>query len=139
MSTQMEVDHETTATILSRISCVEPVLRTSSFVEKGSKLYINCFSGFMKKNVKRANLQKISDISSNQQIALLWTKYEHSYSKVYKAVDWGKSKEFYANKSCKGLFCKGGFMNSQLGKSEESRVQDSASSYTHYVNYNDDI
>ena len=59
---------------------------------------------------------KINDINSYQQRALLWAKYEHSYIKVYKAVDWGKSGEFYAHKSCKGLLCKYAFMNSQLEK-----------------------
>ena len=92
----------------------------------------------MKKNDKRANLQKITAINSNQHGALLWTKYEQSYSKVYKTVDWGKSGEFYARKSCNGLFCKDTYMNSQLVKSEESKVEDSASSYKHNVNYNND-
>ena len=74
MSTQMELEHDATATAttLWRISCVETVLRTSTFVKKGRKLCINCFSGFMKKNAKKANLQKITDISSYQQRALLW-------------------------------------------------------------------
>ena len=73
MSTQMEVDDDAIATTLSRTSCVEPVLRISPFVEKERKLCITCFSGAMKKNTKRANLQKITDINSNQQRALLWT------------------------------------------------------------------
>ena len=71
----------------------------------------------MKKNVKRENLQKIRDINSYQRRALLWTKYEHGYSKVYKAVDWEESGEVYAQRSCKGLFCKDTYMNSQLDKS----------------------
>ena len=78
----MEVDDDTTATTLSRTSCVEPVLRTSPFVEKGKKLCILCFSGAMNKNTKRANLQKITDINSYQQRVLLWTMHEYSYSKL---------------------------------------------------------
>ena len=54
MSMEMEVDDGATATILSRNSSVEPVLRTSPFIEKGRKLCI-CFSGAMK-NAKRKNL-----------------------------------------------------------------------------------
>ena len=100
MSTQMEVDDDTTASTLSRTSCVEAVLRSPPFV-------IISFSVDTKKNAKRANLQKVADTNSYQQRALLWTKYEHSYSKVYKAADCGKSGEFYAHKSCKSLFCKG--------------------------------
>ena len=134
----MEEDGGATATTLSRASCVEPVLRTFPFVEKERKLWIICFSGAMKKNAKWANLQKITDINSYQQRALLWTKYEHSYSKVYKTVDWGKRREFYVHKSCKSLFCKDTYMNSQLEKSEESKVQDSASWCTHTVNNSDD-
>ena len=67
MSTQIKVDDDATATTLSRISSVEPVLRTSPFVEKGRKLCSICFSGAMKKNANRGNLQKITDISSYQQ------------------------------------------------------------------------
>ena len=44
-------------------------------------------------------------ITSYQQRASVWTKYEYSYSKVYKAVDWEESGDFYEHKSCKGLFC----------------------------------
>ena len=42
MSMQMELEHDTTATAttLWRISCVETVLRTSTFIKKGRKLYI---------------------------------------------------------------------------------------------------
>ena len=36
--------------------------------------------------------------------ALKWTKYEHSYNKINKTIDWKKSGEFYAHKSCKGFF-----------------------------------
>ena len=46
--------------------------------------------------------------------------------------------EFYAHKSCKDLFCKDTYMNSQPEKSEKSKVPDSASPCTHNVNYNDD-
>ena len=76
-NTQLKVDDGATATTLSRTSCVEPVLWTSLLVEKGRKLCIICFSGAKQKNAKRANLQKITEINSHQQIALLWTKYEH--------------------------------------------------------------
>lgn len=48
----------------------------------------------MKKIVKQANLQQITDINSYQKRALLWNKYEHGYSKVYKVVDWGKMESF---------------------------------------------
>ena len=48
----------------------------------------------MKKNTKRTNLQKITDINLYQQRALLWTKYEHSYNKVHKAVVEGKVGSF---------------------------------------------
>ena len=72
MSTQMKVDDDATATTLSRISSVEPVLRTSLFVEKGRKLCSICFSGAMKKNANRGDLQNITDISSYQQRVLLW-------------------------------------------------------------------
>ena len=48
MSMEMEVDDGATATILSRNSSVEPVLRTSPFLKKGRKLCIICFSGAMK-------------------------------------------------------------------------------------------
>ena len=37
----MEVDNEASAPTLSRTSCVEPVLRTSPFMEKGRILCIN--------------------------------------------------------------------------------------------------
>ena len=67
----MKVDVDATATTLSRTSCVEPVLRTSPFVEKGRKLCTICFSGALKKNAKRANLQKMTNINSYQQRALL--------------------------------------------------------------------
>ena len=87
MSTQTDVDDDVTATTPSRTSYIEPVLRTSPFVKKGRKLCIICFSGTMKKNVKRTILQKITDINSYKQRSLLWTKYGHSYSKVYKTVD----------------------------------------------------
>ena len=43
------------------------------------------------KNTKQVYLQKITYINLYQQRALLWTKYEHRYSKVYKAVDSGES------------------------------------------------
>ena len=49
-----------------------------------------------------------------------------------------KSWKFYANKSCKGLFCKENYTNLQLEKSEKSIIQGSASSCTRNVNYNDD-
>ena len=61
----MKVGDNAIAATLSRTSCVEPVLRTPPiFVEKWRKLCIICFSGVMKKNAKRANLQKIADINS---------------------------------------------------------------------------
>ena len=86
MPTQMEVDDGGTAANLSKTSCVKSLLRSHRFVKKGRKLCIICFSCATKKNPKRANLQKITDTNSYQQRALLWTKYEHSYSKVCKAA-----------------------------------------------------
>ena len=56
------------------------------------------------KNTKQVHLQKITVINLYQQRGLLWTKYEHSYSKVYKVVS--ESGEFYVDKSCKSLFHK---------------------------------
>ena len=61
MSTQIEVDDDATVTTISKTSCVEPVLRTSPFVKRGRKWCTIRFSGAMKKNDKRANLQKLTD------------------------------------------------------------------------------
>ena len=68
-----------------------------------------CFSGAASKNAKRANLQKFHNIESYKERAFKWTSYKHAYNKVYEAIDWEKKSEFYAHKSCKGLFYKDSF------------------------------
>ena len=50
--------------------------------------------------------QKITNINSYQQRALLWTKYERSYSKVFKAVDWGKRGSFMRTSHVRIYFAK---------------------------------
>ena len=106
MATEIEIDEDNTV----NTSCLTPPLKTSPFIEKGRKLRIICFSGAPSKNAKRANLQKIHNIESYKERAFKWTSYEHAYNKVYQAIDWEKKSEFYAPKSCKGLFCRDNFM-----------------------------
>ena len=81
-----------------------------------SEKIVYCFSGAASKNAKRANLQKFHNIESYKERAFKWTSYKHAYNKVYEAIDWEKKSEFYAHKSCKGLFYKDSFMMSQTEK-----------------------
>lgn len=53
------------------------------------------------------------------------TKYEHSYSKVYKEVDWWKSKEFYVHKSCKGYSAKTLTSHTHFTTREIERIKNS--------------
>ena len=139
MSNEMEVDEDTPTETSVNTSNVEPLLQTSPFVEKGIKLCIICFSGATKKNAKRAKLQEITDVKSYQARALKWTKYEHSYNKIYKTMDWKKSGEFYTHKSCKGFFGKDSYMLSQTEIPQSStEVQHPTPPSTQSTDYNDD-
>ena len=108
MSNEMDVDAESTNQTTKDASTLrlEPLLKTSHSAERGRQLCIICFSGALGKNAKRAGLQKINNIESYKAKALEWTEYEHSYSNIYKSVDWGKKGDFYAHKSCKSSFNK---------------------------------
>ena len=53
---------------------------------------------------KTKNVLIYENIELYKEMSFKWTNYEHAYSKVY------------AHKSCKGLFCKDGFMMSQTEK-----------------------
>ena len=72
---------------MTKNSFVVEITFKNFFHQKWLEIVHYMFSGALKKKAKQAHLQKVTDINSYQQRALLSTKYVHSYGEVCKAVD----------------------------------------------------
>ena len=63
-----------------------------------------CFAGDVRKNRRRQQFQKISDVESFKNLANRWQEVDHTYRNVYHTVDWTSKDDKYAHKACKNVF-----------------------------------
>jgi hypothetical protein len=63
--------------------------------------------------LKRNKFEKITDWEHFRQYAIRWEEVTHTYNQTLKLVDWSAPAEKWAHKSCKGLFFKDLFLQSQ--------------------------
>ena len=70
-------------------------------VYTGRVLCQMCFTGYLKKKVKREKPDKISNIEHFKETALHWKNCSYEYKRVYALVDWKKG-EKTTHKACKG-------------------------------------
>ena len=59
-----------------------------------------------KRNIKRGNFQKFTDLCLFKEVAEASEKFDHEYNKIKQMVDWLDFKEKRAQKACKGEFFK---------------------------------
>ena len=88
---------------------LSPSYEGSPAVYNGRVLCQICFTGCLKKNVKREKLEKISNIEHFKETALRWKNCGYEYKRVNELIDWEKGGEM-AHKACKGTFFKEVFL-----------------------------
>ena len=69
---------------------LSPSYEERTAVYTGRFLCQICFSGCLKKNVKREKLEKISNIEHFKETALCWKNFSYEYKRVHALVDWEK-------------------------------------------------
>ena len=72
-----------------------------------------CFTGCLKKNVKRNKFEKITNLANFKAFAERWKMCDHMYNKVHSLVDWNNTDVKMAHKACKGNFFKESYLSSQ--------------------------
>ena len=73
-----------------------------------------CFVSSDKRNIKRRNFQKLTDLCRFEKVAEASEKVDYEYSKINQMVDWQDFAEKWAHKACKGKFFKKEFLASQM-------------------------
>ena len=68
-----------------------------------------CFTGCLKKNVKRKKLEKKSNTEHFKETILCWKNCSYECKRVHALVDWEKEEKM-AHKACKITFSKEGFL-----------------------------
>ena len=71
-----------------------------------------CFTGCLKKSVKREKLEKIPNIEHFKETALRWKNCIYEYKRVHALADWEKGGKM-AHKVFKGIFFKESFLISK--------------------------
>ena len=103
-----------------------PSYAGKSAVCTGRVLCQICFTGCLKKNVKREKLKKISNIEHFKETALRWKNCSYEFKRVHALVDYEKGEKM-AHKSCKGTFFKENFL---ISKEKEAATVASVSNDT---------
>ena len=57
-----------------------------------------------KKNIKRGNFQKLTELCRFKEVAEAWEKVDYEYNKINQMVDWQDFAEKGAHKACKARF-----------------------------------
>ena len=69
---------------------LSPSYAGRSAVYTGRVLHQICFTGCLKKNVKRERFEKISNIEHFKETALCWKNCRYEYKRVHAIVEWEK-------------------------------------------------
>ena len=67
-----------------------------------------------KRNIKRGNFQKLTDLCRIKEVAEAWEKVDNKYNKINQMVDWQDFAEKWAHKAYKGKFFEKEFLASQM-------------------------
>ena len=95
-------------------------------VYTGRVLYQICFTGCLKKNVKREKLEKICNIEHFKETALRWKNCSYEYKRIHAFADWEKGEKM-ARKASKGILFMESFV---MSKEKESATVASVSNNT---------
>ena len=63
-----------------------------------------CFVIFDKRNIKKGNFQKLTDLCQFKKFPEAWEKGDHECAKINQMVDWQDFGEKWAHKACKRKF-----------------------------------
>ena len=81
------MENEESCINLSTVLSPEPALKTVPVINTARIQCRICFPGRLERNIKRAGIQKIKEITSFKEKALEWQNYNHESGAACKNID----------------------------------------------------